>query len=92
MQFIFLFPWQIVDKNGKCCQFCLYPQLPVEASHHRCANFGNKFHGICSDIRHPRADELQLNMGNDRLAHRVRGALVQMLSLPLVQRVLIVLG
>jgi hypothetical protein len=52
---------------GKCCLFCLYPQLPVEASQHRCANCGNKFHGLCSDVKHPRADELQLTMGNDHL-------------------------
>jgi hypothetical protein len=52
---------------GKCCQFCSYPQLPVEASQHRCANCGNKSHGLCSDVRHPRADELQLSMGNDHL-------------------------
>ena len=52
---------------GKCCQYCLYPQLPMDASQHRCANCGNKFHGLCSDVRHPRADELQLGMGNDHL-------------------------
>ncbi len=39
----------------------------MEASQHRCANCGNKFHGLCSNVRHPRADELQLTMGNDHL-------------------------
>jgi hypothetical protein len=52
---------------GKCCLYCSYPQLPVDASQHRCANCGNKFHGLCSNVRHPRADELQLTMGNDHL-------------------------
>ena len=39
----------------------------MDASQHQCANCGNKFHGLCSDVRHPRADELQLTMGNDHL-------------------------
>ena len=52
---------------GKCSPYCSYPQLPVESSQHRCPNCGNKFHGLCSNVKHPRADELNLTMGNDHL-------------------------
>ena len=52
---------------GKWDNYCSNPILPVEASQHRCLNCGKKFHGLCSRIKHPRARELSLMMGNDHL-------------------------
>jgi hypothetical protein len=55
---------------GRCNQFCKFPELDVESSHHRCANSScqKKFHAICGgDVSHPQATELGLTMGNDML-------------------------
>jgi len=55
---------------GRCNQFCKFPELDVESSHHRCANSScqKKFHVICGgDVYHPQATELGLTMGNDML-------------------------
>jgi len=51
----------------KCCRYCNFPELSVEASQHRCPICGIQFHGICSDFLHPNAEEMRLTMGNDIL-------------------------
>ena len=55
---------------GRCSEFCKFPELDVDSSHHRCANSScqKKFHAICGgDVYHPQATELGLTMGNDML-------------------------
>ena len=37
-----------ISKMGKCSTHCLHPELPLEASHHRCHNCKQKFHALCS--------------------------------------------
>ncbi len=51
----------------KCCRYCNFPELSVEASRHRCPVCGIQFHGICSDFLHPNAEEMLHTMGNDIL-------------------------
>ncbi len=41
----------------KCCRYCNFPELSVEASQHRCPICGIQFHGICSDFIHPEVQE-----------------------------------
>jgi hypothetical protein len=57
-----------ISKMGKCSTHCLHPELPLEASHHRCHNYKKKIHALCSSVRHPRADALGLGLGNDILS------------------------
>jgi hypothetical protein len=51
----------------RCSLYCSYPELSVDASHHHSPSCGNKFHGLCSDVVHPQAAELDLGLGNDTL-------------------------
>jgi hypothetical protein len=62
---------------GKCSTHCLHPELPLEASHHRCHNCKQKFHALCSSVRHPRADALGLGLGNDILCPTCAGFLAE---------------